>query len=83
MPGEVLERRRQREGVDGPGAFLAQLAADWEAAANTAAAAGMRVVSLRMGMVLAPGGALSRLVPVFRLGLGGRLRPGERRARTR
>lgn len=56
--------------------FLAQLAADWEIAANTAAAAGMRVVSLRMGMVLAPGGALSRLVPAFRLGLGGRLSTG-------
>jgi uncharacterized protein (TIGR01777 family) len=56
--------------------FLAQLAAEWEAAANTAAASGMRVVSLRMGMVLARGGALSRLVPVFRFGLGGRLSTG-------
>ncbi|MGH9535060.1 MAG: TIGR01777 family oxidoreductase [Terriglobales bacterium] len=58
------------------GSFLARLAADWEAAAEGGSAAGMRVVALRLGMVLASGGALSRLVPLFRLGLGGRLGNG-------
>ncbi|HEV8304613.1 MAG TPA: TIGR01777 family oxidoreductase [Gemmatimonadales bacterium] len=52
--------------------FLAQVARDWEAAAAPAAAAGVRVVNLRFGVVLTPsGGALARMLPAFRLGLGG------------
>lgn len=57
--------------------FLAELVRDWEAAAQPAAAAGVRVVTLRTGIVLSPaGGVLARLVPLFRLGLGGRLGRG-------
>lgn len=57
--------------------FLAQLAADWEAEADRAAAAGVRVVKIRTGLVLSPrGGALARLLLPFRLGLGGRLGSG-------
>ncbi len=49
----------------------------WEAAAAPARDAGIRVVHLRSGVVLSPGGgALARLLPVFRLGLGGRLGSG-------
>lgn len=57
--------------------FLAELAQAWEAAAEPARAAGIRVVHPRFGVVLSPaGGALARLLPIFRLGLGGRLGSG-------
>ncbi len=51
--------------------FLADLARRWEAAALEAAPGGVRVVLLRLGMVVGRGGALERMLPVFRLGLGG------------
>ena len=48
-----------------------------EAATEPARRAGMRVVLLRIGVVLTPaGGALRRMLPAFRLGLGGRLGAG-------
>jgi uncharacterized protein (TIGR01777 family) len=57
--------------------FLADLCRTWEATTAPAAAAGIRVAHLRTGLVLAPGGGLlSRMVPLFRLGLGGRLGSG-------
>lgn len=57
--------------------FLGALASDWEQAATSAADAGIRVVSLRTGIVLTPsGGALGRMLPAFRAGLGGRLGSG-------
>jgi uncharacterized protein (TIGR01777 family) len=60
----------------GPG-FLADLVKDWEAAAEPARGAGIRVVTLRTGIVLARrGGMLARLAPMFRLGLGARIGPG-------
>jgi hypothetical protein len=60
----------------GPG-FLAELAEEWEAATRPAAEAGVRVVLLRTGVVLSPqGGALAKLLPPFRLGLGGRIGSG-------
>jgi uncharacterized protein len=50
--------------------FLARLARDWEAAAEPAEAAGIRVVHTRSGLVFTPaGGFLARLLPVARLGL--------------
>ncbi|GAB3163495.1 TIGR01777 family oxidoreductase [Myceligenerans halotolerans] len=62
----------------GPGDdFLAGVVRDWEAAPAPAADAGARVVLLRSGIVLAPrGGALGRLLPLVRLGLGGPLGGG-------
>lgn len=61
---------------DGEG-FLAETCKEWEAATEAALAAGIRVVQLRIGVVLArEGGALARMLPVFRLGLGGRLGSG-------
>ena len=62
----------------GPGHnFLARLAVDWEAATIVAARAGVRVVLTRTGLVMAPaGGMLSRLKPLFSLGLGARLGDG-------
>lgn len=57
--------------------FLAQVAQQWEAATEPAARAGMRVVSLRFGVVLSPrGGALARMLPPFRMGAGGRIGSG-------
>ncbi len=61
-----------------PGAdFLAGLARDWEAEAARAEQFGARVATLRFGVILAPhGGALPRMLPPFRLGMGGRLGSG-------
>lgn len=57
--------------------FLAELCQKWEAAAEPAIAAGIRVVHPRTGIVLAPnGGALAPLLPLFRLGLGGPIGSG-------
>lgn len=57
--------------------FLADTARAWEAAADPARAAGIRVVHPRFGLVLSPrGGALAAMLPLFRLGLGGRLGSG-------
>jgi uncharacterized protein (TIGR01777 family) len=53
--------------------FLARLCVAWEAEADTAGSAlGMRVAKVRTGLVLgAGGGVLGKLLPIFRLGLGG------------
>lgn len=52
--------------------FLADLCADWEAEAEKAQAAGVRVVLLRTGLVLTPeAGMLARMLPFFRMGVGG------------
>ena len=57
--------------------FLARLTVDWEAATESAAQAGVRVVLTRTGLVMAPsGGMLGRLTPLFSLGLGARLGNG-------
>jgi uncharacterized protein len=57
--------------------FLASVAREWEAAAEPARVAGIRVVHLRMGLVLSPhGGALAKMLPAFRLGAGARLGNG-------
>jgi uncharacterized protein (TIGR01777 family) len=57
--------------------FLARLAVDWEAAAVSAAEAGIRVVHPRLGLVLSPaGGVLGKMLLAFRAGLGGVVGPG-------
>ena len=56
--------------------FLPEICAKWEAASEAAAKAGIRVVHLRFGVVLGPKGALKKMLPVFRFGLGGRLGSG-------
>lgn len=57
--------------------FLARLASAWEAQARHAERADVRVVSLRIGVVLDErGGALAKMVPVFRMFLGGPLGGG-------
>jgi uncharacterized protein (TIGR01777 family) len=63
----------------GPGDdFPARVCVAWEAATAPAEAAGIRVVHLRTGIVLAAhGGALQRMLLPFKLGLGGRIASGE------
>lgn len=57
--------------------FLSDVCAEWESEASAAVQRGMRWVSVRTGVVLSPaGGALGKLVPVFKAGLGGRLSHG-------
>ncbi len=52
--------------------FLAKVCREWEAVAASAAAAGMRTVSVRTGIVLGPGGGmLAKLIPIFKVGMGG------------
>ena len=58
--------------------FLAELGQEWEGAGAAAVDAGIRVVQARFGIVLSSqGGALAKMLPPFRLGLGGRLGNGK------
>src|SRR5947207_991627 len=58
--------------------FLAEVCRDWEAATELASRNGIRVVNLRFGIVLSGrGGALKKMLPAFRLGLGGKLGDGQ------
>ena len=69
---EVLDE----DSVPGTG-FLPETCLAWEGAAAEAAKSGIRVVTPRFGIVLAKeGGALKKMLPVFRMGLGGRLGNG-------
>jgi uncharacterized protein (TIGR01777 family) len=57
--------------------FLADLCVQWESATAAARAAGIRVAHARSGLVLSrDGGMLPKVLPIFRLGLGGRLGSG-------
>ena len=67
-----------REDSASGSAFLSEVCRQWEDATEPAAAAGIRVVNLRFGVMLsAIGGALPRLLTPFRLGVGGRLGSGK------
>jgi len=58
--------------------FLPDLCESWEASTARAEAAGVRVVQIRTGIVLSrQGGALKKMLPLFRLGAGGRLGSGK------
>lgn len=63
----------------GPGrGFLASVCCEWEKACRPVRDRGARTVQARFGMVLGPnGGALKKMVPAYRLGLGGRLGTGK------
>jgi uncharacterized protein len=61
----------------GSGDFLSGICRDWEAATESAANAGVRVVLARFGVILSgKGGALKKMLLPFRLGLGGRIGDG-------
>lgn len=71
--GEEVLREESAPGTS----FLADVCRQWEAAAAPAAQKGIRVVHLRIGLVLsAAGGALAKMLPPFRMGVGGKLGNG-------
>jgi uncharacterized protein len=58
--------------------FLPDVCREWEAATKPAANSGIRVVNLRTGLVLSSaGGALPKMLPPFKLGIGGKLGTGQ------
>jgi hypothetical protein len=56
--------------------FLAETCKAWEDATQSAAAERIRIVRLRIGFVTGPGGAMRFVLPLFKMGLGGRLGTG-------
>ena len=56
--------------------FLGRLCRDWEHEAQAATRAGLRVVCMRTGLVLGPGGALAKLTTPFKLFVGGKIGSG-------
>jgi uncharacterized protein (TIGR01777 family) len=74
--GDRGEEILTEESPPGTG-FLSDVCLQWEAATEPASQAGIRVAHIRTGIVLsAEGGALSRMLPLFRMGLGGRIGSG-------
>lgn len=74
--GDTGDREVTEASPQGAG-FLADVVAHWEAAAAPAQEAGIRVAFARTGLVVSDdGGAWKRLLPIFRLGLGGRIGSG-------
>lgn len=58
--------------------FLAEVCEAWESAASPAQSGGTRLVFLRTGIVLSPdGGALKKLIPLYKFGLGGKMGKGD------
>lgn len=58
--------------------FLAQVCRDWEASTQSASEKGIRVIHLRNGIVLSPqGGMLKKILPPFKMGLGGKIGSGK------
>ena len=66
------------ENSPGGAGFLAEVCRQWEKEAARAKEFGIRVVHLRFGMILSPkGGALHKMLPAFKAGVGGRLGNGQ------
>ncbi len=64
---EVITEETQRVGES----FVSQLASEWEAASTWVQGRGVRLANMRFGLVLSPvGGALGKMLPAFRVGLG-------------
>ncbi|MEZ5185804.1 MAG: TIGR01777 family oxidoreductase [Candidatus Nanopelagicales bacterium] len=75
--GDTGDTLTDESGPLGAG-FLASVVRDWEAAAQPATDAGLRVAFARTGLVVSSqGGAWQRLFPIFKAGIGGRLGPGD------
>jgi uncharacterized protein (TIGR01777 family) len=71
--GEEVLREDSASGVD----FLSEVCREWEAAAEPATKAGIRTVQMRFGVGLSrSGGALQKMLPPFRMGVGGNIGNG-------
>lgn len=71
--GDAVVTEQDSAGHD----FLSQLASDWEAACKPLSKLGVRVIHVRLGVVLSQsGGAIAKMLPIFKMGLGGRLGSG-------
>ncbi len=75
--GDQGDRLLDEDTPPATGGFGQRLCAAWEEAAIQAEEYGVRVCRLRTGPVLGHGGLLARMLPAFRLGLGGKLGRGE------
>ena len=65
------------ESAEGRG-FLAEVCREWEAATGAAQERGVRVTMMRFGMILSErGGALTKMMPPFKMGVGGRIGSGQ------
>jgi len=74
--GDRVDELLREDSTPGTG-FLAEVCREWEAAAQPAADAGIRCAQLRTGVVLSSdGGALQKMLPPFRMGVGGNLGSG-------
>lgn len=74
--GDRGDERLDESSTAGRG-FLSEVCVAWEREAERAAELGVRVAMVRIGVVLSPqGGALEKMLPPFKLGLGGRLGSG-------
>jgi uncharacterized protein (TIGR01777 family) len=74
--GDRGEESLREDSPSGDG-FVGEVCRQWEAAAESAASAGIRVVQIRTGIVLSrQGGALAKMLPPFRMGLGGNIGNG-------
>ncbi|MBD0371230.1 MAG: TIGR01777 family protein [Pyrinomonadaceae bacterium] len=72
--GSEILTEESRPGDD----FLAEVCREWEEATTPAARAGIRTVQMRFGIILSSkGGALTKMLMPFKLGIGGRLGSGE------
>ncbi|MDH5357330.1 MAG: TIGR01777 family oxidoreductase [Gammaproteobacteria bacterium] len=65
------------ETVSGDDSFSSQVCLQWETVALQAQKLGIRTCLLRTGIVLGKGGALRKMLPVFKMGLGGRIGQGK------
>lgn len=75
--GDTGEREVDENSSSGTG-FLVDVVKAWEEATKVASESGIRVVNIRTGLVVsAKGGAWQKLLPLFKLGLGGRLGNGK------
>lgn len=74
--GDRGDERLDEDAAPGQG-FMPEVCREWEAEAARAGESGVRVVLVRTGVVLARGGgALEKMLPPFRLGVGGRIASG-------
>ncbi len=72
--GDLILTEQSAPGDD----FLARVCVEWERATESASQQGIRVVNARFGIILsANGGALKKMLPPFRMGVGGRIGSGK------